>query len=371
MKLTIVIPVYNEMKTIEELLKVVSSVALPSEITEREIVIVDDCSKDGTWQVLQALKEKFPIQLFHHDVNQGKGAALRTGFQKATGDIVIIQDADLEYDPHEYGKVIRPILDSKADVVYGSRFLLGESHLVLRFWHTMINQFLTLCSNALSDMYVTDMETCYKAFRREIIQAMEIQENRFGVEPEMTAKIAQLAQSKKARVHEVAIAYYGRTHAEGKKIKAKDGVRALWCILKYNETKLARFIKYAMTGLLVALIQFLLMIALVEGFGMKSISQQNIANVISIAIDILCAFLLHSCFSWKYSFSSFGHFLKKLAIFYLVTCVSFAARICLFYLLSSIGIHYLLNTFLGIVLAVILNFIGYDHWVFAKGIAKK
>jgi glycosyltransferase involved in cell wall biosynthesis len=225
MKLSVVIPVYNERDTIEEIVKLVVAVNI-----DKEIILVDDCSKDGTRDRLPALAEKYGLKVLYHDVNQGKGAALRTGIKGATGDLVIIQDADLEYDPQEYPKLIKPIADGKADVVFGSRFAGGDSHRVVYFWHSLGNRFLTLLSNMFTNINLSDMETCYKVFRREIIQGIEIEENRFGFEPEITAKVARLH----CRIYEVGISYYGRTYEEGKKIGWKDGVRALVCILKYN-----------------------------------------------------------------------------------------------------------------------------------------
>ncbi len=226
MKLSIVIPCYNEVMTIERLLEAVRSSPYP----EKEIIVVDDFSKDGTRDKLKNLQPGLVDQILYHQVNQGKGAALRTGIQAATGHMVIIQDADLEYDPSEYGKLVDPILNGKADVVYGSRFKGSEVHQVLYFWHRMGNGFLTLLSNMFTNLNLTDMETCYKVFRREIIQNIVIEENRFGFEPEITAKLAKLG----CRVYEVAISYNGRGYEDGKKIGWRDGFRAIFCILKYN-----------------------------------------------------------------------------------------------------------------------------------------
>jgi glycosyltransferase involved in cell wall biosynthesis len=224
--LTAVMPVYNEAATITEVICVVLA-----QRPVRQLVIVDDCSQDGTWEKLHPLAQNEPrIQLVRHAVNQGKGAALRTGIAHATSDIVIIQDADLEYDPEEYFRLLAPILSGKADVVFGSRFIGSGAHRVLYYWHSVGNNLLTTFSNMATDLNLTDMETCYKTFRREIIQKIKIEENRFGFEPEITAKVARL----KVRIYEVAISYYGRTYAEGKKIGWRDGFRALWCICKYN-----------------------------------------------------------------------------------------------------------------------------------------
>ena len=225
MKLSIVIPCYNEESTIAALVSAVEKAPYP----DKEIIIVDDCSTDGTHAVLESLQGRV-AQIVFHKVNQGKGAALRTGFQHATGDVVIIQDADLEYDPGEYECLVAPIRDGKADVVYGSRFMGAAPHRVLYFWHRVGNGVLTLMSNMFTNLNLTDMETCYKVFRREVIQSIPIEENRFGFEPEITAKLAK----RDLRIYEVGISYYGRTYAEGKKIGWKDGFRAVYCIVKYN-----------------------------------------------------------------------------------------------------------------------------------------
>jgi len=226
MKLSVVIPCYNEAATIERLVEAVRNAPWP----EVELVVVDDGSTDGTRALLEGSLRPRIDRLLLHDRNRGKGAALRTGFQGATGDFVIVQDADLEYDPRDYPAVLAPLVDGRADVVYGSRFLGGAPHRVLYFWHSVGNGFLTLLSNMFTDLNLTDMETCYKAFRREVIQSIEIEEERFGFEPEVTAKVARLG----CRIYEVGISYSGRTYAEGKKIGYRDGFRAIWCILKYN-----------------------------------------------------------------------------------------------------------------------------------------
>jgi glycosyltransferase involved in cell wall biosynthesis len=224
--LSVVMPVYNEAATVEQVIRTVLA-----QRPVQELIVVDDCSKDGTWDVLQKLeRETKRVRVIRHEKNQGKGAALRTGFQHATSPIVIVQDADFEYAPDEYYLVLGPILSGKADVVYGSRFLGSEAHRVLYFWHSVGNRFLTTLSNMATNLNLTDMETCYKVFKREVIEKISVEENRFGFEPEITAKIAKM----RLRIYEVAISYHGRTYEEGKKINWRDGFSALRCILKYN-----------------------------------------------------------------------------------------------------------------------------------------
>lgn len=227
--LSIVMPVYNEAKTIREIVAAVRKVALPGNLS-REIVLVDDFSTDGTREILREYEADADCRVLFHERNSGKGAALRTGIARTAGDIVLIQDADLEYDPEEYPKLLAPILAGKADVVYGSRFAGGESKRVLFFWHYVGNRFLTTLSNMFTNVNLSDMETCYKVFRGEVIRKIRIEENRFGFEPEITSKVAGMG----CRIYEVGISYSGRTYAEGKKINWKDGVRAVWCILKYR-----------------------------------------------------------------------------------------------------------------------------------------
>lgn len=229
MKLTVIIPCFNEVGTIQQVVDAVQQ----SPVKNCEIIIVDDGSTDGTRELLKQDIASQVDQVIYHPENRGKGSALRSGFAAATGDIVIVQDADLEYDPQEFPRMIDPIISGKADVVFGSRFQGGAPHRVVYYWHMVGNIFLTTLSNMLTNINLTDMETCYKAFRREIIQSIRICENRFGFEPEITAKVAKL----NCRIYEVGISYYGRTYQEGKKIGWKDGVRAIYCILRYNLVK--------------------------------------------------------------------------------------------------------------------------------------
>ena len=223
---SIVIPCYNEADTLEQVIDKV----LAAPVANLEVIVVDDGSTDGTAEVLRHKVGPRIARVLRHERNQGKGAALRTGFSAATGEIVLVQDADLEYDPRDYPRLLQPILEDRADVVFGSRFTGGESHRVLYFWHSVMNKLLTLLSNMLTDLNLTDMEVCYKVFRRSVLERISIEENRFGFEPEITAKVAKLG----CRIYEVGISYSGRTYEEGKKIGWRDGMRAVWCIIKYN-----------------------------------------------------------------------------------------------------------------------------------------
>ena len=225
--LSVVVPCYNEVATLESLVDAVEAVPLA---VDKEIILVDDGSTDGSRELIRTKLADRVSQVIFHERNQGKGAALRTGFAAAQGSMVIVQDADLEYDPRDYNKLLAPILEGRADVVYGSRFSGGDSHRVLYFWHSIGNRLLTLLSNMLTDLNLTDMEVCYKVFRREVLEQLTIEESRFGFEPEITAKVARLG----CRIYEVGVSYAGRTYDEGKKIGWRDGLRAVWCILKYN-----------------------------------------------------------------------------------------------------------------------------------------
>lgn len=369
MKISIVIPVYNEESTLLDILEQVEQAPLLPGY-EREVVIVNDCSTDGTAAILKTL-EKDGRNILHHDKNRGKGAALRTGYKQCTGDIIIVQDADLEYDPNEYSKLLQPIASGRAAVVYGSRFMGGEPHRIVYFWHSIGNKMLTLMSNMFSDLNLTDMETCYKVFRKDVIDKIELKEDRFGIEPEVTAKIAALVKKEDLSIYEVGISYYGRTYGEGKKIGIKDAFRAAWCIWKYNTTTAAKVIKYACHGVIVALTQLILMVLLVEGANLQTTYELNAANLLSIEGALLLGFLLHSMLTWHIKFSSPKDVITRLVGFHFVTGISVMTRIGIFYMLNYLGIHYVLSVAAGIGAAIIINYFGFDRIVFKGADAKK
>lgn len=363
MKLSIVMPVYNEKETILKIIEKIEKAFLPKEITSKELIIVDDYSTDGTRELYKLIKKDW-IKVYYHEKNYGKGKALQTAFNKVEGDIVIIQDADLEYNPDEYIKLLKPIIDGNADVVYGSRFVGGECHRILYFWHYFANKILTLLSNMFSDLNLTDMETCYKVFKKEILTYIKIEENRFGIEPEITAKIGELARNNKIRVYEVGISYFGRTYEEGKKIGLKDAIRAFWCIFKYNTSKFAYFVKYSIIGILVAFSQFITITLIVESSTFLKFNNrillENIANIISIEVSIITGFMLHSKITWRYKFKNFKDAILKFFIFHGITFFSLLLRAQLFYILSLIRVQYQINSLLGIFIAVVINFIWYN-----------
>jgi glycosyltransferase involved in cell wall biosynthesis len=257
--LTIIVPVHDEERSIRIILDKIQKVDLSYFQVEKEIIIINDCSKDNTADVLNEYHNGKNIRIINHQKNLGKGSALRSGIKHSKGEIIIIQDADLEYDPEDYPKLIKPILDDKADVVYGSRFATGEEHRVLYFWHYVGNKFLTLLSNMFSGLIMTDMETGYKVFRKDVLKKIEIKENRFGFEPEITAKLARLCRKEGVRIYETGISYYGRSYKEGKKIRLRDAFRAIWCIIKYNTSFFAYLFKF---GILIFFIFLLLFIFL-------------------------------------------------------------------------------------------------------------
>lgn len=289
-KVSVVVPCFNEEKTLE--LSVHRLLDLASEWLQPEILIIDDASSDNSALVAESLAAIHPeVHLYTHSCNQGKGAALRTGFAIATGDVVCVQDADLEYDPRDLVKMVELIRDDKADVVYGSRFLTTDARRVLYFWHSMGNKLLTLVSNIMSDLNLSDMETCYKVFRREVLQSLTLQENRFGIEPEMTAKVAQ----SRCRVYEVGISYHGRTYEEGKKIGWRDGVRAMYCIVKYNAHRAPagiQFVIYGFIGLVCALLNLAVFVG-AHNLGLSVVFAAPFAFVVAaIANYILCLKIL-------------------------------------------------------------------------------
>lgn len=355
--LSIVIPCYNEEATLESCIDRV--LAIENDSLALEIVIVDDCSTDQSVAVANALADKHQqICLVRHQVNQGKGAALRTGFQQVTGDYVAVQDADLEYDPRDLLKLIEPLEAGIADVVYGSRFLSVGAHRVLYFWHSMGNRFLTFLSNMLTDLNLTDMETCYKVFRREVIQGIEIKENRFGFEPEITAKIAHL----RLRIYEMGISYQGRTYEEGKKIGWRDGVRAIYCILRYNGHKApapVQFLIYSLIGGLAAIFNLVVFLGLTSSGFAINLAAPSAFVLAAILNYLLCVWLLfRRRVQWQGAteIAVYGVVVSAIALFDLViTQAGIAVGM-------SLASAKLTATFFGL----ILNFLGRKYFVFRE-----
>ena len=356
-RLTVVIPCYNEEKTLAKCVRRVLAIA--DESLTLEIIIVDDCSGDSSLAIARELERRHPeISVLQHQKNQGKGAALRTGFRHATGDFVCVQDADLEYDPRDLKRLLGPLVQGEADVVLGSRFLSHGSHRVLYFWHYMGNRLLTFLSNMFTDLNLTDMETCYKVFRRDVIQSIEIQEKRFGFEPEIVAQIAHM----RLRIYEMGISYHGRTYEEGKKIGWKDAVRAFYCIFRYNAHRAPlpiQFMIYLFIGgfaAVVNLVQFLVMLSQGFGVNLATVSSFVLAAIVNY---ILCILLL---FRHKARWSSVTEILLFLCVVVLVGVADLAMT--RFFLLAGFtpGVAKLNATGLGL----FLNFLGRKYLVFPE-----
>ena len=356
-KLSIIIPCFNEEKTLKKCVERVLEIA--DENLSLEIIIVDDFSSDRSLLIAYELEDKYSeISVIQHSINQGKGASLRTGFQNATGHFVAVQDADLEYDPKDLKKLLVPLINDDADVVLGSRFLSGGAHRVLYFWHYLGNRFLTLLSNIFTDLNLTDMETCYKVFRREIIQSIDIKENRFGFEPEIIAKIAHM----RLRVYEIGISYYGRTYEEGKKIVFRDGIRAIYCILRYNAHRAPlpiQFLFYTFIGGFAAIVNFILFTGMFFAGWSITIAAPTAFVVAAIVNYFLCILLL---FRHKTRWNSATEVLIFLFIVVIVGILDLQITKLLFESGFSPPISKLIAT--GLVL--IFNFLGRRFLVFPE-----
>jgi glycosyltransferase involved in cell wall biosynthesis len=357
-KLSVIIPCYNEEKTLEGCVD--SVVAIADDTLELELIVVDDCSKDRSLEVARALAAKIPgLLVMRHEVNMGKGAALRTGIAGATGDFVAIQDADREYDPRDLKRLLVPLRNGDADVVLGSRFLSGGYHRVLYFWHSLGNKFLTFLSNMLTDLNLTDMETCYKVFRREVIQSIQIEENRFGFEPEVVAKIAQM----RLRIYEMGISYRGRTYAEGKKIGLKDGWRALYCILKYNLPKVPiaiQFLFYTFIGGLSAIVNLLLFLALITGGAGVTVAAP-LAFVVAAFVNYYLSIKL--LFRHRARWNTAGELVVFLGV---VGVVAVIDLFCTRFFLEQVGTTPALAKILSTAIGLALNFTGRKYLVFPE-----
>ena len=356
-KLSIIIPSFNEEKTLKECVKRVMKIT--DESLFLEIIIVDDCSSDGSLSVARELESKHPeILVLHHEKNQGKGAALRTGFQKATGDFVAVQDADLEYDPMDLKRLLVPLINGDADVVFGSRFLSYGVHRVLYFWHYLGNRFLTFMSNMFTDLNLTDMETCYKVFRREVIQGIQIRENRFGFEPEIVAKVAQM----RLRIFEMGISYYGRTYVEGKKIGVKDGFRALYCIFRYNAHKAPipiQFLLYLFIGGLAAVVNLFVFLGMFSAGLSVTISAPTAFIAAAIVNYLFCILIL---FRHKVRWNS----TTEMSFYVLVVGMVGVFDLGITKLLLASGASPAISKMVATGLALILNFIGRRFFVFPE-----
>ena len=356
-KFSIVIPCFNEEKTLKVCLKRVMKIA--DESLFLEIIIVDDCSSDGSLSVARELESKHSeILVLHHEKNQGKGAALRTGFQKATGDFVAVQDADLEYDPMDLKRLLVPLINGDADVVFGSRFLSYGVHRVLYFWHYLGNRFLTFMSNMFTDLNLTDMETCYKVFRREVIQGIQIRENRFGFEPEIVAKVAQM----RLRIFEMGISYYGRTYEEGKKIGVKDGFRALSCIFQYNAHKAPipiQFLLYLFIGGLAAVVNLFVFLGMFSAGLSVTISAPTAFITAAFVNYLLCIFIL---FRHEVRWNS----TTEILFYILVVGIVAILDLWITKLFLASGASPAISKMMATGLALILNFIGRRFFVFPE-----
>jgi dolichol-phosphate mannosyltransferase len=356
-RLSIVVPCYNEESTLETCIRRVLAIA--DENLSLEIIIVNDCSSDGTLQIALGLERSHPeIRVVSHERNRGKGEALRTGFQNVTGDYVAIQDADLEYDPKDLRRLLTPLVNGIADVVLGSRFLSAGSHRVLYFWHSLGNRFLTFLSNMFTDLNLTDMETCYKVFRREVIREINIEEDRFGFEPEIVAKLAHM----RLRIYEMGISYRGRTYQEGKKIGAKDGIRALYCILRYNTHKAPmpmQLFLYLFIGGVAAVVNFLLFIGMFySGVG------ENIAAPVAFSVAALVNYLL--CIALLFRHKARWNSTMEIIVYVLVVSIAGVIDLAITKVFIYSDFHAASSKIIATISVFILNFLGRKFFVFPE-----
>jgi dolichol-phosphate mannosyltransferase len=357
-KFSIVIPSYNESLTLKTCIERVQCIS--SDNLELEIIIVDDASSDNTFQIAQELEKGYSnVLVIKHDVNQGKGAALRSGFKRVTGDFVGIQDADLEYNPQEFLNLLQPLIDDEADVVFGSRFLSGGLHRVLYFWHSVGNRFLTLLSNMFTDLNLTDMETCYKLFKREVIQSIDIKENRFGFEPEIVAKVA----AKRLRIYEMGISYKGRTYEEGKKIGVRDGIRAFYCILKYNASRAPlpiQFLIYLFLGGISAVVNLAVFLMMLQ-IGVPTVYSAPCAFFLAAILNYwLCILLL-----FRHQ-ARWSNKIEKFIFLILISAIGVFDTLFTMYLIDHLAIIPSTAKIWATLVGLILNFVGRKYFVFPE-----